>query len=58
MIHEFELSYNTAEATKNICCAKGKGTVEQNTVTLWFNKFGSDEKHLDDQAESRLWSKT
>ena len=51
----YELSrrcMNTAEATKNICCAKCDGTVDHNTVTKWFKKFCSDFKNLDDQTRS------
>ena len=34
MLHEFELSHNTAEETKNICCTKDKSTVDLSTVTI------------------------
>ena len=30
--YEFELSYNTVEATKNICCAEGESRVDDSTV--------------------------
>ena len=38
-VYEFELSYNTAQASKNICCAKGEGTVDHSTVSRWSKKF-------------------
>ena len=31
--------YNTIEATKKICCAKGENTVDHNSVTWWLKKF-------------------
>ena len=33
MLYEFELGYNTVEATKNICCVKGEGAADYSTVT-------------------------
>ena len=39
---ELEVSYNTAEVTKNICCAKSEGAVDQNTVTSRLKKFCLD----------------
>ena len=47
------LSYNTTEPTKNICCMKGKGADDHNTVTWLFKKFFSDHKNLDNYARSR-----
>ena len=38
--------------TKNICCAKGNGTVDHNTITRWFKKFCLACKNLDNQAVS------
>ena len=35
--------------TKNICCAKGEGAVDHNTVTRWFKKFHSGCKNINDQ---------
>ena len=34
MFYEFELGYNTAEANKDIYCAKNEGTVSK-----WLKKF-------------------
>ena len=48
---------NAVEATKNICCMKGEGTVDRNTVTRRFKKFCSGCKNLDNQARSS-WPKT
>ena len=52
MLYEFELSHNAAEATKNICFAKGEDAVDHDTVTSWFEKFLSGCKNLDDQTRS------
>ena len=41
MLYEFKLIHNTAEATKNLCCAKCKGAVDPNEVTRWVKKFCS-----------------
>ena len=32
MLYEFELSHNTMEATQNIYCMKGKGTVDHSLL--------------------------
>ena len=50
MLYEFKLGHNAAEATKNICCVKGEGTVDYNTVTRWFKKFCLGCKNCNDQA--------
>ena len=43
----FKLGYNTEEAIKNICCAKGEGTFDH-----WrFKNFCLDCKNLNDQAK-------
>ena len=47
MLYEFKLGYKTAEETKNVYCATGKGTVDQTTVFKWFKKFRSGCKNLD-----------
>ena len=52
MLYMFELGYNAAEATKNICCAKGEGTVDHSTVNGWFKKFQPGCKNPDDQGRS------
>ena len=52
MPHKFELGHNVKETTKNICCAKGEGTVDHTTITRWFKKFCSGCKNLDDQTRS------
>ena len=41
MFYECKLGYKAREATKNICRAEGEGTVDQNTVNRWFEKFYS-----------------
>ena len=33
MLYKFEQRNNTTEATENICCVKGEGTVDHSTVT-------------------------
>ena len=38
------------EATKNICCEKGKGTIYYTAVTRLFKKVHSGCKNLDNQA--------
>ena len=52
MLSEFKLGYNAAEATKNICYAKGEGAVDHSTVTRWFEKCCSGCKNLNKQASS------
>ena len=48
MLYEFELSHDISEETKNICCAKGKGSIDLSAVTRWLKKFRSSCKNLDD----------
>ena len=48
MLYEFELGHNEAESTKNICWAKGEGTVDH---LKGLKKFCSDKKNLDNQKE-------
>ena len=50
MLYDFKLPHDVAEATKNICCAKGQG--DHSAVTRRFEKFCSSCKNLDDQAGS------
>ena len=50
MVYELKLGDNAMEATKNICCVKGEGTVDYNT-TKWFKKFCLGWKNLNDQSE-------
>ena len=52
MVYEFEMDHNTAEATKNICCAKGEGAIDHDSVSSGFKKFCSGYKTLDDQKRS------
>ena len=52
MLNKFKLGHNAVEETKNICCTKGKGTIDQSTVTEWLMKFHSGCKNLDDQSRS------
>ena len=33
MLYDFEVSHNTVEATKNICCIKDEDVVDHSTVT-------------------------
>ena len=48
MLNEFEQGHNTVEATKNICCVKGKVTVGHSTVQEILLRC----KNLDDQERS------
>ena len=41
MLYKFKLSHHAEEATKNICCMKGKGVADHSTVTKFFKKFYS-----------------
>ena len=35
-LHKFEVGYNIAKATKNICCTKGEDTVDNHIVQeIW-----------------------
>ena len=45
-LYEFALGHNTAKATKNICCSKGEGAVDHNTITRGLKKFWSGFKNL------------
>ena len=51
MLYEFDLTHNTAKATKNIC-AKSEGTVYHSAVIRWFKKFCLGCKNLNNQARS------
>ena len=33
MLYKFEMSYNAAEATKNICCVEGEDFADSSTIT-------------------------
>ena len=52
MIYKFKLNHNATEATKNICCIKGEGSVDQATLTRGFKKFCSSYKKLNKKAKS------
>ena len=52
MLYEFKQGHHATEATKNICYGKGKGGVDQSTITRWFKKFGSGCKSFDSQTRS------
>ena len=52
LLYKFKLGHNATETSKNICCTKGEGAVEHNTVTGWFKKFHSSCKSLDNQTRS------
>ena len=52
MYYKFKLGHNAADTTKNICFAKGDGTVDHNTVNRWSLIFRSDCKTLDNQVMS------
>ena len=52
LLYEFELGHNAAEVTKNICCAKGEGRVDQSTITRRSKKFYFGCKNFDDRARS------
>ena len=52
MLYEFELDPNAAEATKNICCAKDGGTVDNSRVTRWLKIVCLGCKNLNNQAKS------
>ena len=52
ILYDFDLDDNATEATKNIGCTKGEGTIDDSRVTKWFKKFRSGCKNLDDQAMS------
>ena len=47
MFHEFKLDHNTVKATKNICCVKSEGTIDQSTTIRLFKKYRSSCKNLD-----------
>ena len=57
ILYKFELSHDTVEATKNICCAKDEDGVDHSRVTRWFKKFPLGFQNLDNQASS-VWSKS
>ena len=39
MVYEFELGHNAAETTKDICCTKGEGTLDQSAINRWLKKY-------------------
>ena len=45
--------HNLSETTKNICCMKSEGTVDNSTVTRWFKKFYLSCKNVNNQARSK-----
>ena len=55
MLYKFKLSYDTVEATKNVCYAKDEGTVDPSTMTRWFKIFQLGCKNLNNQAR---WSRS
>ena len=52
MFYAFKLGHDTAEVTKNICCANGKSAIDHYTVTRCLKKFHSGCKNLNNQARS------
>ena len=52
MLHEFHLSHNTTETSKNICFVKDGGIVDRGTITRWLKKIRWGCKKLEDQARS------
>ena len=52
MLYELELGHHEMEVIKNICCAKGKGAVDHNTVTKYFQKFCSGYKNFNNETWS------
>ena len=61
MLYKFKLGHNATEATKNICSAKGEGTVDHSTVNRWLEKFCLSCKNPNNQVRSskhKLDSKT
>ena len=50
LLYQLKLEHNNTEATKNIYCAKGEGTVDHNTVTRQLKKLCLGNKNLEDQA--------
>ena len=53
VLYEFELGNNTEKVTENICCAKGDSAIDHRAVTIWFKKFCSICKNLNNQTRSR-----
>ena len=51
MLYKFKWVHNTMEATKNICCLKGTGTVIHSTITGKFKKLLSGCKNLNQQGQ-------
>ena len=47
MLYAFKIGDNVMEATKNICCATGEGTIDQRTVNRRYNNFRMCYKNLD-----------
>ena len=52
MLYKFELGQNGMEEIKNICCTKGEGAVDYDTVSRWLKKYWMDCKNLDNQSRS------
>ena len=48
LLHEFRLSNNASEATRNICCTMGEGVIAIRTAQHWFKKFNEGDFDLND----------
>ena len=51
IFYKFKLGHIYAEATKNLCCAKGGWAVDHYSIGRLFMKFASGFKILDDQLK-------
>ena len=49
-LYEFKLGHIAAEATKNVCWAKGESEVNHSILIKSFKKFCLGSKNLDDQV--------
>ena len=52
MLYEFKMGYNVVKATRNICDARDKGSVDHSKIIRWLKKFWMGCKNLSDQTRS------
>lgn len=52
LLYEFQLGRNASEATRNICQAKGDGSMSYATACRWFKRFRNNNFSLDDEPRS------
>lgn len=52
-LYEFKLGHNAVEAGRNINLAFGEGTVNEQAVQIWFQKFCSENGNVQSEPQER-----